>query len=157
MAIPQFKMNANDPSTEFEIAGTQEASKNIRCVFRGKTLDGSATELFLDGVTNKRLKVHDPSVMTFRYQAAVLGPAAATSSSGGGVGSISNFAGTTALVGAIVAETQRGAADVVAFTADDTNDTLKLTVTAATAVTKYWEVVVYLSSVTTDVLELIGA
>lgn len=160
MAIPQFKMNVNDPSTWGEIEGTQEQTKRRFVTFKGRTLDATPTELFIDGVTNYRLKVHDTGVMTAIAQGLVLGPTAATSGGATFTGiAATNFAGATVMTTAVTitkvgGATWTGAGPTIAITASDANDALTVTVTGIAATVMDWEVTLWVAELSSDAGQL---
>jgi hypothetical protein len=85
----------------------------------------------------------DDSVMQVRFQGVCLDMtnAGGTQSRGfSGEVTIQNKNGTTALIGAQVLAAVGAGTGTLAFTADNTNEALILTVTGVAATTLYWEI-----------------
>lgn len=144
-AIPQFKMNQNDPTNERRCLAATAVDKQRFANYLGRTTDATPTELFLDGLASPafRLGLMEDSVMQVRYQGVCVDMtnAAGTQSRGfSGEVTIQNKGGTTALIGAAVVTGVGAGTATLAFTADNTNDALALTVTGVAATELLWEV-----------------
>lgn len=117
-------------SGRFDVTGDAQSSMYI---LRGSTMDTTPTELFLDGDTgNYRLTISPGRTLVF--DVLVVSRYAFTGQSAGYrfVGMIKNVGGTTSIVGA-VAKTVIAEDDATYYanvTADNVNDSLKVTVTA---------------------------
>lgn len=113
--------------------------------FFGTTTDGTATELFIDGVSGARLKLPEDSVSTMLFLWSAWN-ATGSKAGGGMLGScIKNIAGTLTEVAAeqavMTTVTDTTPAFVVpAIAADSVNDAVTVTVTGTAATTIYWEV-----------------
>lgn len=147
--IPQFSLNTNNPSEWGRVeAGAGTRDKRRVVVLTAQTTGAGATEIFIDGVTNYRLKLFENSIITVQIVGASLAPTAAGSAGFTGAATASNIAGTVALVGAAVVTKVGNATAALAVTADDTNDALVFTVTPSAAVTTNWEIQLYITEVT---------
>lgn len=144
-AIPQFKMNQNDPTTERKVIQMQAIDKQRFANFVGQTVNATPTELFVDGlaVPAYRLGLMDDSVMQCTFQGVCLdmtnGAGTQTRGFTGAV-TIQNKNGTASLVGAAVVTPVGAGTATLAFTADNTNKALALTVTGVAATTLNWEI-----------------
>lgn len=147
-AIPQFSMSTYNPSEWGRIEAMQGQDKRRFVVFRGNTTGAGATELFIDGVTNYRLKLFENSVCVCRFSGASLAPSAAGSAAYTGEVAASNINGTTAVVAAAVVTKVGNATAALAVAADDTNDAITFTVTPSGAVNTYHEIQVWVTDVT---------
>jgi hypothetical protein len=112
---------------------------------RSTTTDATATELFLDFAETQRITIAAGRALTFD----ILVTAKAASGVVAGykfAGVIKNNSGTTILVGSVAnlltAEDASAAGWNVTVTADNTNDSLKITVTGAASTTIRWHAVV---------------
>ncbi len=121
---------------------TNGDAQNRVLMVRNVTNNATPTELFLDGAAGTlRLVVPNDTTWKFRIDVAARRTDADNESAGYGfVGVIDNNAGTTALVGAVVADTpiEDTAAWACAVTASDANDALIITVTGEAAKTIRW-------------------
>lgn len=145
------------PTTEFAIPDSRkkifqqkvlQAVNPITVVYRGKTTGASATELFINGVAGvstdrNRVYVPEDAAIVGRYTSLAInmGTGATMHHTTGFIG-INNDGGTTAMT-AVPAATEHvdvGAAYVVAFTANDTEDALICTVTGVAATNVLWVV-----------------
>jgi hypothetical protein len=123
------------------------ASTTIRYYFsrfqwQGTTSDGNALEIFLGGTSNKRATVLASSVFSFNGQfiASITNGDCKIWNISGAIKR--NASNTTTLIGSItkttVAEDAGATTWDISATADDTNESLKITVTGETAKTIIW-------------------
>ena len=126
------------------MANSTVIAQPCRALFGGQTTNATATEIFVDGISNKRLTIS--SQMTYTFRAMVTGR-----ESGGSNRAIAIIqegillrnanASTTVLVTTVPAQRVLGdttAGGAIAVTADTTNGSLKITVTGLTATTFNW-------------------
>jgi hypothetical protein len=111
--------------------------------FAGITVNSVATELFLNYPTNtETFNIPSNSTWSVRVDGVASNPANGDSSNYRGSGLIKNVAGTVSLINAIsiTSPDQDGslATTVLAITADNTNKTLKCTVTGIALTTIEW-------------------
>jgi hypothetical protein len=132
-----------------QFAAQGDAQRSIY-VLRNSTSNATPTALFLDGAS-LRLTIASDTTWAFR----IIVVARRTDADNESAiyefyGGIDNNAGTTALVGSVVATTpiEDTAAWAVAVTADNTNDALIITVTGEAAKTIRWVATVWTTEVT---------
>lgn len=122
-----------------KITTAGDIQKSELC-FKGFTTDATPKEIFIDG-SSARLTIPTDTTYLFKaYLVARRTDADNESAAYEFFGCIDNNAGTTALVGSVQTGTpiEDTAGWAAAFTADNTNDALVLTVTGAAASTVWW-------------------
>jgi hypothetical protein len=122
-----------------KITTAGDIQKSDLC-FKGFTSDATPKEIFTDGAS-KRLTI--PTDCTYLFKAYLVARRTDADNESAAYeffGCIDNNAGTTALVGSVQTGTpiEDTAGWAAAFTADNTNDALVLTVTGAAASTVWW-------------------
>lgn len=111
-----------------------------RALYTGETTSVSSTEIFLGGVINSRLSMLDEGIFAFDALVAGRDNTAGDSCAFQLYGAIKKDTTTTEIIGS-VGKVILGEDDAdfdANITADDTNDTLKLEVTAASTNTTKW-------------------
>ncbi|MBS3904779.1 MAG: hypothetical protein KGZ39_05590 [Simkania sp.] len=115
----------------------------------GRTTNNTATEIFLDGVSNSRLLV--PSDSAWMFTVLTVAKNEDTNETGGWyhAGCIEHNSTTTDIVGTVgQLFNQEDAALTVAITADDTNDALIITVTGTSSNNWQWRSKVFWTEIT---------
>jgi len=111
-----------------------------RALFAGETISNSPTELFLDGINNARLDIDDEGILTFDALVAGRDNTTGDSCAFQLYGALKKDTTTTELIGSVgkVILGKDNESFDANITADDTNDSLKLEVTAASTNTTKW-------------------
>jgi len=147
MSVPIPKIQ--DPATNevFNQLWLNKSSTNFNVVFRGSVTGTGAVELFVDGITGKRIVLPQDGCIT--YHARMSAIATDYSSGAGGIaqGSITNLNGTVAAVanGTVTTFPTSSPAVTLAVAADNTNKALTFTVAGTSGKTHYCEITVDLS------------
>lgn len=131
----------------FTGAGSAQGS---HATLRGTTTDATPTEIFLNG-SNQRMSIPTDTSWSFLIQVIARRTDADNETNTYlRFGAIDNNAGTTALAGTVqsLSTVEEQAAWDVTITADDTNDSLKISVTGAASKTIRWVAFVTLVQVT---------
>lgn len=117
-------------------------------IYRGQTIGATPTELFVDGISGQRIKVPTNATLTAVAYMAAHNVTDGVSVSTGNAISIKNVSGTTSLTGTVgpvfATIPSAGATATVAYTADNTNDALAVTVTGTAAKTIDYEIAIYI-------------
>jgi len=125
-------------------------NRNQYLTFRyfGTTTNNTATELFIDGITNNRLKIPDASACLVRCDCVIFN---ITDSFSGGVGKtavVENLANVVTLAGAEQAtpalwgDNANAPGGTIVISASDANDAVVFTVTGTSAKTIAYEALV---------------
>ncbi len=156
MALPSFNIASSTVEEDTIETTLQQLSRDpVRVIYKGRTTDDSATEIFINGVSGVALPVPLNSGMCIRGMAVAKGDSATTSNSFVFQGNIINFAGTAAADDAVTItelETTTGFG-TLAITVNDTRDEVVVTVTGATGETVDWLVMMEIVCVVTEVQE----
>jgi len=141
LLIGKIKVRADITRTA-DYSGSVIISDSIagRALYTGETSSTSSTEIFLGGVSNSRLSIIDEGILAFDALIAGRDNTTGDSCAFQLYGAIKKDTSTTQIIGSI-GKTILGE-DASGFdasiSADDTNDTLKLEVTAASANITKW-------------------
>ena len=141
LLIGKIRVKADVTRTaDYSGSATVTTSSAGRALYSAETTTTSTTEIFLGGVENSRLSIEDDGILSFDALVAGRDNTTGNACAFQLFGALKKDTTTTELIGSVgkVILGEDDAAFDANITADDTNDSLKLEVTAASTNTTKW-------------------
>lgn len=147
MAVPIPRIQ--DPATNevFNELWLNKTQANYNIVFRGSITGTTSTEIFVDGVVNKRIVLPQDSCTTYIMRLSAIATDYSSGASAIAQGAVTNLNSTVAAVANGTVTSYPTSSPTVALTvvADNTNKALGITLVGTAGKTFYVEIVVELS------------